>query len=83
MGKLIFELKGDERKWDVILNEFMGEELAKECIIEYKATASDHSARIHILNFKKNQELINKLGESEGVLSAYMIDNKKIIKEIR
>jgi hypothetical protein len=83
MSKLIFKLKGDERKWDIILNEFMGEELAKECAVEIDATASNHSARVHILNFKKNQELINKLGKDESVLSAYLIDNKKITKRIR
>ena len=83
MGKLIFEIKGDERKWDVILNDLMGEKLAKECLIENMATAKKHSARVHILNFKNNQELINKLAKSDNIISAYMINNKEITKSIR
>ncbi|MEN8120368.1 MAG: hypothetical protein ABFS35_08475 [Bacteroidota bacterium] len=83
MGKLIFEVKGDERKWNEILAEFYDEELAKECIVEYDATAKGHSARVHFLNFKNNPELINKLANNENVISAYMIDNKNITKSIR
>lgn len=83
MGKLIFEVKGDERKWNEILAELYDEELAKECLVEYNATAKGHSARVHFLNFKNNPELIKKLAKSENIISAYMIDNKNITKNIR
>ncbi|OQY03867.1 MAG: hypothetical protein B6I20_04210 [Bacteroidetes bacterium 4572_117] len=83
MGKLIFEIKGDERKWDVLLNDFMGEELTKECSLEYIATAADHSARVLFLNYKSNKALMGKLEKSENILSAYMVDNKKIVKVIK
>ena len=83
MGKLIFEVKGDERKWNEILAEFYDEQLAKECLVEYDATAKGHSARVHFLNFKNNPELINKLAKNDNVISAYLIDNKNITKNIR
>ncbi len=83
MSKLIFEIKGDERKWDVLLNDFLGEELKKECIVESDATVKKHWARVHFLNYKPNKELVNKLAESENIMSAYIIDNKKITKKIR
>ncbi len=53
MSKLIFEVKGDERKWNEILSEFYDEELAKESLVEYDANARGHSARVHFLNYKK------------------------------
>ncbi len=83
MSKLRFEIKGDERKWNEILSELYDEELAKECLVEYDATAKGHSARVHFLNFKNNPVLINKLGKNENVISAYLINNKKIRKQIR
>ena len=83
MGKLIFEIKGDERKWNEILAEFYDEELGKECLVEYDATAKDHSARVHFLNYKNNPELIKKLTDNENIMSAYIIDNKNITKTIR
>ncbi|RLD84954.1 MAG: hypothetical protein DRJ07_04115 [Bacteroidetes bacterium] len=83
MDKLIFEVKGDERKWNEILAEFYNDELAKECLVEYDATAKGHSARVHFLNYKNNPELINKLAKSENIISAYIINNKDITKNIR
>ncbi len=83
MGKLIFEVKGDERKWNEILAEFYDEELAKECLVEYDATAKGHSARVHFLNYKNKPDLMNKLAKKENVISAYLIDNKNITKNIR
>jgi len=83
MDKLIFEVKGDERKWNEILAEFYDDELAKECLVEYDATAKGHSARVHFLNYKNNPELINKLAKSENIISAYIINNKDITKNIR
>jgi len=83
MAKLIFEIKGDERKWPVMLNDFMGETLVEESIVEYDATAKKHIARVHLMNFKNNPEFLNKLTDSESIISAYMIDNKKITKHIR
>ena len=83
MSKLIFEIAGDERKWDIILNDFLGEKLKEECIVENDATIKKHWARVHFLNYKNNPELIEKLSKAENIMSAYIIDNKEIIKRIR
>ncbi len=83
MSKLIFEIKGDERKWDVILNDFLGEKLKEEAIVENDANAKNHWARVHFLNYKNNPELISKLANNERILSAYIIDNKNITKTIK
>jgi len=83
MSKLIFELKGDERKWDIVLNEFLGEKLKEEAVIELDATVKDHFARVHFLNYKSNPDLIKKISDSDKILSAYIIDNKKITKHIK
>ena len=83
MSKLIFRIKGDEAKWDVYLNDFLGEDIAKDCIVEGVATAKERSARVHILKFKNNQKVINKLTSSDDVISAYLVDNNKIVKTIR
>ena len=83
MSKLIFRIKGDEVKWDVYLNDFLGEKIAKDCIVEGVATAKERSARVHILKFKNNQKVINKLTSSDDVISAYLVDNNKIVKTIR
>ncbi len=81
--KLIFEIKGDERRWEVLLKDFMGDELYQKALVEYDATAKKHQARVQFLEYKKNQELINKLKQSEQIISAYLIDNKKIIETVR
>jgi len=83
MSKLIFRIKGDEVKWDVYLNDFLGEDIAKDCIVEGVATAKERSARVHILKFKNNQQVINKLKSSDDVISAYLVDNNQIVKTIR
>lgn len=83
MSKLIFELKGDERKWDIMLNEFLGEELKREASIELVATAKEHFARVHFLNYKSNPDLIKKINESDKILSAYLINDKKIKQAIK
>lgn len=83
MSKLIFEIKGDERKWDIVLNEFLGEDLKKEASIELDATVKNRIARVHFLNYKSNPDLINKISQSDKVLSAYIINNKKITKTIK
>jgi len=81
--KLIFEIKGDERRWEVLLKDFMGDKLYKQARVEFDATANNHQARVQFLDYKKNQELINKLKNSEQIISAYLIDNKKIVETIR
>ena len=82
MSKLIFKIKGDERKWDVHLNEFLGESVAKECVIEGSATALERTARVHIMNFKNNADVINKLKNSDNVISAFLVDDNKIQETI-
>ncbi|MCF6241351.1 MAG: hypothetical protein L3J74_08415 [Bacteroidales bacterium] len=81
--KLIFEIKGDERRWEVLLKDFMGEDLFQQAHVEYDATAKNHQARVQFLDYKKNQALINKLRQSDNIISAYLIDNKKIIETVK
>ncbi|MBN1252790.1 MAG: hypothetical protein JXR51_09855 [Bacteroidales bacterium] len=81
--KLIFKLKADERKWDVYLSEMLGEEIAKKCSFEVDATASEHWARVLILNFNNDKALLDKLEKNENVISAYLVENKVITKRIR
>jgi hypothetical protein len=81
--KLIFEIKGDERRWEVLLKDFMGENLYQNAHVEYDATAKNHQARVQFLEYKKNPELINKLKQNDNIISAYLIDNKKIIETIK
>ncbi len=81
--KLIFEIKGDERRWEVLLKDFMGDELYQKALVEYDATAKNHQARVQFLEYEKNQDLINKLKQSEQIISAYLIDNKEIIETIK
>ena len=78
MSKLIFRIKGDEVKWDAYLNDFLGEDIAKECIVEGVATAKERTARVHILKYKNNQQIINKLKSNNDVISAYLVDNNKV-----
>lgn len=82
MSKLIFKIKGDERKWDVYLNEFLGESVAKNCVVEGDATASERTARVHIMDFKNNAEVLSKLTSSDKVISAFLVDDNKIQQTI-
>jgi hypothetical protein len=82
MSKLIFRIKGDDTKWDEYLNGFLGEDIAKECIVEGVATASDRTARVHILNFKNDKNVINKLKGSNNVISAFLVDNNEVKQKI-
>ncbi len=82
MSKLIFRIKGSDAKWDEYLNSFLGEDIAKDCIVEGVATASDRTARVHILNFKNNKNVINKLKGSNDVISAFIVENSKIKQKI-
>ena len=81
--KLIFEIKGDERRWEVLLKDFIGEKLYEKAHVEYDATAKNHQARVQFLEYKNNPELIGKLKQSDNIISAYLIDNKKIIETIK
>ncbi len=81
--KLIFEIQGDERRWEVLLKDFMGDELYEKARVEYDATAKKHQARVQFLDYKNNADLINKLKSSNQIISAYLIDNKKIVETIR
>jgi len=81
--KLIFEIQGDERRWEVLLKDFMGDKLYEEAHVEYDATAKNHQARVQFLDYTKNPALINKLKNSDNIISAYLIDNKKIVETIK
>ena len=78
MSKLIFKLKGNEEKWPARLENYLGADLAKEALTEVDATASEYLASIQLLNYKKNTSLEEKIKSDNDVISAFIIDNKKI-----
>jgi len=81
--KLIFRMKYSELKWPVYLEETFGKEIAEQCVIESTQTASDHDARIHIMDFKKDENLINTLKTNENVISAFIVNNKEAVETVK
>jgi len=83
MSKLIFRMKYNEAKWPVYLEETFGKEIAEQCVVESTQTASEHDARIHIMNFKKNAQVIDVLKRNENVISAFIVNNKEAVETIK
>jgi predicted DNA-binding protein (MmcQ/YjbR family) len=80
--KLIFKMKYADKKWADYIEEVFGEKVAKECKIESMARAKTHDARIHIMNFKKDNDIISKLKQNENVISAFLVNNNKVVETI-
>jgi hypothetical protein len=81
--KLIFKMKYADKKWPEYIEEVFGKELAQNAKIESSATAKTHEARIHIMNFKKNFEVIDTLKVNANVLSAYLVNNNEVVEVIK
>jgi hypothetical protein len=72
-----------EKKWDALVKEYLGEELAGQAIIEADATALNAEAKIKLLEYKTNTSLETKLASDENVISAFIIENKEVKKRIK
>jgi len=83
MAKLIFRMKYNEAKWPVYLEDTFGKEIADQCVVESTQTASDHDARIHIMDFKANSKVIDTLKSNENVISAFLVNNKEAVETIK
>ncbi len=83
MSKLIFTMKYADKKWPVYLEETFGKATAEKCVVESSQTASVHEARIHIMEYKNDANLIETLKNNENVSSVILVDNKEAIKTIK
>ena len=81
--KLIFRMKYNEAKWPVYLEETFGKEIADQCVVESTQTASDHDARIQILNYKNDSTFIEKLKSNENIISAFLVNNNAVKETIK
>jgi len=80
--KLIFKMKYADKKWADYIEELFGEDIAKQCKIESMARAKTHDARIHIMNFKKDEKVISTLKQNENVISAFLVNDNKVVETI-
>lgn len=83
MATLIFRMKYNEAKWPVYLEETFGKETADKCVVESTQTADVHDARIHIMDFKNDSNIINTLKSNENVISAFLVNNNTVIDTIK
>ena len=81
--KLIFKMKYADVKWADYIEEVFGKELAENCNIESMARAKTHDARIHVMNFKGDKSVISTLKQNDNVISAFLVDNNKVVETIR
>lgn len=82
MKILTFTLKYNEVRWPEYIEQFLGKENAQKCHIESHATNTTHVAKVSILNFNNNKEILNKIKNNKNILSAYISENKSS-KEIK
>ncbi len=80
--RLVVKMKYAEVKWQDYIKQTFGEEWAKQCTIESVASAKEHQASIQFADFKKDNELINQIKNNENVISAFIINDKKIVETI-
>jgi hypothetical protein len=77
MKILVFRMDFAGKKWKEYLPEEFGEETAEKFSVESHRTAKMHDAKISILNFDGDSELINKIKNHDNVSSAYLIKQDK------
>ena len=78
MKILTFNINYADKRWNIYLEEMFGKEIAEKCLTESKATAKMQDAKINILNFDGNKEIIKKIKSDKNVISAYIINNNEI-----
>ena len=80
MKILTFKLNYADKRWNIYLEEMFGKEIAEKCLVESRATAKMQDAKVNILNFDGNTEIIKKIKSDKNVVFAYIINNRKITK---
>ncbi len=83
MSKLIFTVKYADKKWPQFLEETFGKAFAEQCLVESTQTASIHEARVQVLNFKHDKQIINTLKSNDYVSSAHLVNNKVVAQTIK
>lgn len=67
-----------DKKWKDYLAEEFGKETAEKFNVQSHAASKNHDAKITLLNFDENKELIEKIKNHPGVTSAYIIKNNEV-----
>jgi hypothetical protein len=83
MNKLIFKMSYSGKRWADYLTEILGKEIAEKCKTESNATAKNHNARIILYNFDGNKSIINSILQNENTISAFIVRNNKIQKQLK
>lgn len=71
------------KRWSDYLPEILGKETAEKCKTESNATAKNHEARIIIYDFDGNKSVLDKIVNNENTVSAYIIKNNKVQKQLK
>lgn len=80
MTILSFRMNYADKKWPEYLAEEFGEETAKKFSVQSHAAAKIHDAKISILNFKEDKELLKKIQHHPNVTSAYLVKKDREIE---
>ena len=78
MKILTFTMNYADERWPAYLTNTFGKDVADKCLVESHQMATSHNAKISILNFDGNTELIAKIQNHEGVTSAYIAQGKTV-----
>ncbi|NPA36262.1 MAG: hypothetical protein GXO47_05380 [Chlorobi bacterium] len=81
--KLIFTMKYADKKWPEYIEEVFGKEIAEQARIESDSTAKNKEARIHLMNFKNDTTVIEKLKNNENVISAFLVSDNEVKETIK
>jgi hypothetical protein len=81
--KLIFTMKYAGKKWPEYIEEVFGKEIAEQAKIESDSTAKNNEARIHIMDFKNDSAVIEKLKSHENVTSALLVSDNEVKDTIK
>ena len=83
MSKLMIRMKYNDAKWPLFLEDTFGKEFAEQCVVESTQTASVHDARIQVLDFKNDKNILQIIKTNEHVISAYLVDNNAVKETIK
>lgn len=83
MSKLMMKMKYKDAKWPLFLEDTFGKEFADQCVVESTQTASVHDAKIQILDFKADKNILQVIKSNENVLNAFLVENNEVIETIK
>jgi len=76
-------MKYADKKWPEYIEETFGKEVAEQAKIESDATAKSHEARIHLMDFKNDTAVIEKMKSNENVTSAFLVSDNEVKEKIK